>query len=563
VGIILKSWSDHPGHRFDFEVKNISSSPIDFDLPAQVFVRCGNNNVLHVERDKYEEHGLDYPDSHFDPGEERDISLSIWYDQSCPDPILGIMTSPYVSAAGSAGLSSNAVTGGDTAIYIDYHAKVPGECSATQQAPLGAPYPEIEMPPPEPDRDTYGYASIMNGVAAGHRSDKVPVTIPPCLRITRGFGCDEFPTGVAGGDRCPADKPYWHTGVDFSCATGIPVYTPMGGALVHSSSSSGYGNLAKIILSEGGQTLQMYFAHLSAFAQSDLCHRGGICHPGSQVGAIGSTGFSTGPHLHWEFRVNNVPVDPFQYFGGSAGSGLPRMGPQGPVAGLQGTEQSMGILAAPAAVAASPVPTATRRPPNEYPLKIRVRDADGNGFAGIEVALSDIDGEEVVGSCTSDDSGECRLDLPSGVYQIRLAGEVGGHPVDPVGELNLEALASGRAEYYYGPLALWHDPPHSTAGFILEEDEAGVLQPVIDADPTSEVPQPLDPVEDLPAATPAPSGVGPGTTQPTTAREGDGGPLGRRLLRFALFAAGFGLLILVYFTAQLIREQGEGMGHGE
>jgi murein DD-endopeptidase MepM/ murein hydrolase activator NlpD len=522
VGLMLDSWGHLGGtcFRFDFEVKNTTMSPIDFDLPAQAFMRCkSNTNIYTVDVDRYDS-ADDYPETHLNAGETRRISVPICHQ--CPqDPLLGVMTSGYQSQAGTSGLSANTFTGADTAIYFQWKVFVDQDCGHTRE-PRGF-YPEIEDPPAEPKEFLYAGAIGIDGEAgAGHSGGNTPVTVPPCLRITRGFGCDDYPTGVAGGDRCPPSAPYWHTGVDYSCYTGTPVYTPLGGALVHST-GTGYGNLAKVIVSEHGQTIQMYYAHLSVFAQSDFCHSGGICHSGSKVGRTGNTGFSTGPHLHWELRVNNVPVDPFQYW-----SALPEGGARPPVAGIEGLsgpepsvaqsgETSNGgssVLAAPA-LQPTPVLTGTVPPPERYPLHIRTREIAGAPIAGVEVALSDSEGEEVVATCITGGDGRCAVDLPSGVYRVQLGGEVDGHPVDPVGDVNVEAMESEREEYYFGPLAVWHDPPHSTSGFVLTADESGVLQPVMDADPTGDVPQPVNPVELVrPEATPAP--VTEETTAPAT-----------------------------------------------
>ncbi|MGD8238142.1 MAG: peptidoglycan DD-metalloendopeptidase family protein [Armatimonadota bacterium] len=440
------------------------------------------------------------------------------------------------------------MTGADTALYIDYRSTVSGECSATQEAPLGAPYPEVEAPPPEPDREDYAYANVMDGAAAGHRSDKVPVTMPPCLRITRGFGCDAFPTGVSGGDRCPPDAPYWHTGVDYSCPRGTPVRTPMGGALVHSS-STGYGRLAMVILSEQGQTLEMYFAHLASFAQSDVCRRGGICHAGSRVGVVGSSGFSTGPHLHWEMRVNDLPVDPFLYYGGSAGSGRPAAASHASGRPVAGRNPGAAALASPARVPPSPEPAATRRPRNRYPLTLRVRDAAGAGVARAQIRLQGIDGENEVAACTSDSRGLCALSLPSGVYRIRLAGEIDGRRIDAVGAPNVRAMEGDGLEYAYGPLALWHEGPGSTVGMVLTGDGSGVLHPLIDADPRGAAPQPLDPVEDLPRTTPTATAADQApydTLMPEDAH--------RRPARLAVglvsLAAALGLLTFAYYVSR-------------
>jgi len=573
IGLMLMGFGHlgGPCFRYDFEVRNISQSPIDFDLPAQTFMRCKENNKIYtVELDRLP--GDEYPNSHFGPGEIRGISVPICYEGCPSDPLLGVMTTGYQSEAGTAGLNASTYTGGDTAIYIDWLSKVPGECSVTQE-PEGF-YPEIENPPAQPN-SYRGYAGAMGmfgNAYVGHSNGDTPVTIPPCLRITRGFGCSGFPTGVAGGSRCPSDQPYWHTGVDYSCYEGTPVFTPMSGALLHST-GTGYGNLARVILSEHGQTIQMYFAHLSSFAQSDFCHVRGMCNSGSKVGEIGSTGFSTGPHLHWEIRVNNVPVDPFQYW-----SAVPEGGARGPVAGVEPVDMASGggVLAAPALVPdlrMTPVVTGTPPPPTRYPLRIRVRRADGSPLASVEIILSDSEGKDVAGACTTGNSGDCEVDLPTGVYQVRLGGEIDGHPIDPVGDVNVEAMESGIEEYYFGPLAVWHDPPHSTSGFVLSMDEDGVLQPLMDADPTGDMPQPVNPMDHLshdepliPGAEGAIAGTTklPGQAQssaptlalsPTVKPEDGSTDPTARIVGILLFVGGLGMAIAAAYLLSRIRKE--------
>ena len=70
--------------------------------------------------------------------------------------------------------------------------------------------------------------------------------------------------------------------------------------------NGGYGNLIKVE-HEGGMTT--YYAHLSKI----YVKPGDKVKAGDLIGAIGSTGFSTGPHLHFELRVNGEPVNPYGY----------------------------------------------------------------------------------------------------------------------------------------------------------------------------------------------------------------------------------------------------------
>lgn len=96
-----------------------------------------------------------------------------------------------------------------------------------------------------------------------------------------------------------------HIGIDFAAPLGTPVVAVADGEVIHVGPNGGYGNLIIIDHGDGHHT---YYAHLSAFAQ-DL--RTGIqVRRGEEIGQVGSTGFSTGPHLHFEIRKHGQYVDP-------------------------------------------------------------------------------------------------------------------------------------------------------------------------------------------------------------------------------------------------------------
>jgi murein DD-endopeptidase MepM/ murein hydrolase activator NlpD len=96
-----------------------------------------------------------------------------------------------------------------------------------------------------------------------------------------------------------------HVGVDYAAPTGMPVIAVADGKVVEIGPRGGYGNLV-IIEHAGGYTTR--YAHLSAFAP-DL-EVGAEVRRGEEIGQVGSTGFSTGPHLHFEIRRDGVYLDP-------------------------------------------------------------------------------------------------------------------------------------------------------------------------------------------------------------------------------------------------------------
>jgi murein DD-endopeptidase MepM/ murein hydrolase activator NlpD len=148
---------------------------------------------------------------------------------------------------------------------------------------------------------------------------------PTTGSISRGFGCEPFYTGVDGaGFGCPDDKPWFHNGVDIANVSGTAIWSPVAGSVIFAGSNTtgadcshlagseaphqGLGNYQKI---RGADTLH-YFGHLSAFLQTS-----GAISAGQHSAEMGSTGCSTGSHLHWILYHNGSLVDPALWAGGT------------------------------------------------------------------------------------------------------------------------------------------------------------------------------------------------------------------------------------------------------
>ncbi len=97
-----------------------------------------------------------------------------------------------------------------------------------------------------------------------------------------------------------------HQGIDIDGDTGHPIFASKGGTVIFAGWSNGYGNL--ILVSHGDGVVTAY-AHQSAFAVRD----GQRVSQGQRIGSVGNTGNSTGPHLHFETRVNGTPVNPRRF----------------------------------------------------------------------------------------------------------------------------------------------------------------------------------------------------------------------------------------------------------
>jgi murein DD-endopeptidase MepM/ murein hydrolase activator NlpD len=96
-----------------------------------------------------------------------------------------------------------------------------------------------------------------------------------------------------------------HKGVDYAAPSGTPIHATADGTVAFIGQQTGYGNV--IILKNFGQYSTLY-GHQSRFAKG--LKKGDHVQQGDLIGYVGQTGWATGPHLHYEFRINNVPVDP-------------------------------------------------------------------------------------------------------------------------------------------------------------------------------------------------------------------------------------------------------------
>jgi murein DD-endopeptidase MepM/ murein hydrolase activator NlpD len=120
--------------------------------------------------------------------------------------------------------------------------------------------------------------------------------------ITQAFGCTWVSIEPVDAS-CPGG--HWHAGVDLAAARGTPVVAAIAGVIAVVVSATGYG--LHVIIDSGGGLTTLY-GHLSAVSVSTGDH----VDAGEQIGAVGSTGNSTGPHLHFEVRRDGIAEDPRQ-----------------------------------------------------------------------------------------------------------------------------------------------------------------------------------------------------------------------------------------------------------
>jgi len=102
------------------------------------------------------------------------------------------------------------------------------------------------------------------------------------------------------------ETPVFHHGLDIVARAGTPVVASASGVVVRSGYEALYGNLVVI---DHGAGYRSAYAHLS----SRTVEEGAFVNRGEELGNVGSTGRSTGPHLHYEVRVNGLPVNPARF----------------------------------------------------------------------------------------------------------------------------------------------------------------------------------------------------------------------------------------------------------
>jgi murein DD-endopeptidase MepM/ murein hydrolase activator NlpD len=123
----------------------------------------------------------------------------------------------------------------------------------------------------------------------------IPQVLPASLEfISSGFGYRADPFSGEGA---------FHAGLDFKGPIGAPIFAAAKGTVSFAGVRSGYGNCIEI---DHGNGLITRYAHMSRFA----AQLGQAVDAGTVIGAIGSTGRSTGPHLHFEVRLHDQPLNP-------------------------------------------------------------------------------------------------------------------------------------------------------------------------------------------------------------------------------------------------------------
>lgn len=126
------------------------------------------------------------------------------------------------------------------------------------------------------------------------QSRPAPSPAPAAYRMTSGFGLRVHPiTHAISG----------HAGLDIAAAYGTPVNSSADGVVTHAGASGGYGLMVEVASANGIATRYAHLSRISVLPGTQVTR-------GTTIGNVGSTGFSTGPHLHYEVRFRGVPINP-------------------------------------------------------------------------------------------------------------------------------------------------------------------------------------------------------------------------------------------------------------
>jgi murein DD-endopeptidase MepM/ murein hydrolase activator NlpD len=179
-----------------------------------------------------------------------------------------------VAASGGIGLADQVV-----------RSLTPGAAAAARP---GAPVPLAHLPLAQARREASHPASPAPAEAID------PLELPVAGRITSGYGVRRDPlTGETSS----------HPGLDVGAPEGTPIRAPVAGVVLSAGPRGGYGNAVEIDHGNGLVTLYGHAAEL-------LVSKGDSVEPGQEIATVGSSGRSTGPHLHFEVRLGGRAVDP-------------------------------------------------------------------------------------------------------------------------------------------------------------------------------------------------------------------------------------------------------------
>lgn len=168
------------------------------------------------------------------------------------------------------------------------------------------PYSAEEMIPKayytEPEEIITLAKSLNINIKELNKIKEIPIISPlspnKIKRISSEFGMRKHPI---------FRTEFFHEGIDYSANKGEPVRSTANGVVIYTNNRGNYGNQ---VLIEHENNYSTRYAHLSKI----YVNTGDIVNVGDTIGLVGSTGLSTGPHLHYEIRINNIPINPLDMY---------------------------------------------------------------------------------------------------------------------------------------------------------------------------------------------------------------------------------------------------------
>ncbi|MCA6113653.1 M23 family metallopeptidase [Bradyrhizobium sp. WSM 1738] len=174
--------------------------------------------------------------------------------------------------------------------------------AATPRSAIGGPFVPVKLP-----ADAGAFERQLHRInIARTQMQRLNATLALVPYRKPVVGEVEFTSGFGVRSDPFLGRPAMHTGLDFRAATGDPVRATANGKVVSSGWQGGYGRMVEI---DHGNGLSTRYGHLSEIH----VRVGDVVRIGQVIGAVGSTGRSTGPHLHYETRIDGDPVDPQKF----------------------------------------------------------------------------------------------------------------------------------------------------------------------------------------------------------------------------------------------------------
>lgn len=205
------------------------------------------------------------------------------------DPRLGLAVGPVEGAPGGRGPAGGTE---DERLLLG---ALPADTVEEQNLALGILDSRLDGLPDEASRQTASLRQLL-GYYEGREAllRSTPSSWPAHGWVTSDFGVRDDPFTA---------EHVMHSGLDVAARMGAPVNAPADGVVTFAGLRGGYGNL---IVVDHGYGYSSVYGHLSRM----LVKPGERVKRSQQLGAVGNTGRSTGPHLHYEVRVNGIPVNP-------------------------------------------------------------------------------------------------------------------------------------------------------------------------------------------------------------------------------------------------------------